>query len=328
MKSKFAADLKKDGEMVQSQFAVKFKKPPVEYKGGKQGKWFEIRLSDKTGEITAKYWGRDTTKTDELYKSFSSGDVVFLSGEVSEYPKGSSIFSISIDAEKGALRKCSASEYDHSDFLAQTSKNIEGMLEELKDLLSSIKDKHLAELVNSFTSDEKFMASFAKSPAAMEYHQNYLGGLLEHTLNVMRIGDTLCKIHTELDRDLVIAGAFLHDIGKTVELSTTGTTIDISEEGMLIGHTTIGYNMVSKQLDRMPEFPENLRLKILHMVLSHNGKAEYGSPKEPQLPEAIAVYYSDECDAKIDLFLRLKREAKTEDPWIWDKKIRGHVYLK
>ena len=327
MKNQYVTDILKDGIETKSEFAIKFKKPPVDYKS-KPGLWFDLRLADKTGEITAKYWGIDKAKTQTLYDSLSSGDVVFVSGKTQEYPKGSNTFSISIDGIEGNLRKCSEDEYVMEDFIATTKKDIKNMIEETKNILSTIKDIHLSSLTESFITDKKFLDEFASSPAAMHYHQNYVGGLLEHTLNVMKICEFLCGLYPELDHDLTIAGAFLHDIGKTKELETTSTVIDITDEGMLIGHTTIGYDMVSKKIDTLDTFPEILKLKILHMLLSHNGKQEYGSPKVPQLPEAATVYHADECDAKIDIFLRLKREANTEDAWIWDRKISGHVYLK
>ena len=327
MKNQYISDCLKDGIEIKSEFAIKFKKPPVDYKG-KPGKWFELRLADKTGEITAKYWGIDTTKTEELYDSLSARDVVFVSGKTQEYPIESNIFSISVDGTEGNLRKCKKDEYMPEDFIATTTKDIKNMLEETKNILSTIKNTHLLALTGSFISDKRFIAEFSSSPAAMHYHQNYIGGLLEHTLNVMKICKQLCLLYPELDHDLTITGAFLHDIGKTKELETTSTVIDITDEGMLIGHTTIGYNIVSERIKDLNGFPETLKLKILHIIISHNGKTEYGSPKTPQFPEATAVYHADHCDAKIDLFLRLKREANTEDAWVWDKKINGHVYLK
>jgi len=104
--------------------------------------------------------------------------------------------------------------------------------------------------------------------------------------------------------------------------------IDISHQGMLEGHVVIGHNILSEKIKSIEDFPEKLKFKLLHIILSHHGKPENGSAKKPMLPEAVAIHYADECDAKVDLFLRLKREANTEDSWLWDKKIKGHIYLK
>jgi len=329
MKQQYVNSFSQKGEHVDDRFAVKFKKPPVPYRGrDKTGKWFELRLADKTGEITAKYWGRNDRQTDELYKTIAKGDVVHAVGEIHEYPPSSKLFSISIDAMKGSLKKCHAGEYDSGDFVATTQKDIGNMMQEMKALLSTVKNEHLLALIRAYMEDEKFIQAFKKAPAAMEYHQNYIGGLVEHTLNVMGICNKLCDIHPELDRDLVLAGAFLHDIGKIKEFEVAGGIIDVSDEGMLVGHIIIGYEILSNKINETPAFPKELGLKLLHIVLSHHGKPEYGAPKEPQLPEAVAVYYADNCDAQVDLLLRLKREANTEDNWIWDKKIKGHIYLK
>ena len=328
MTKQFISDIASDGKKVEGLFALKFKKPPVDYKNNKQGKWFEMRLADKTGEITAKYWGNDEQKTVEIYDSFSRGCVVALSGTVQEYPKGSNNFSISVDSALDTLRVCDSSEYDISDFVATTPKDVDSMLVEVQSILESVKNKDLSRLVKSFVLDKTFMELFSKTPAAMEYHQNYVGGLLEHTLNVMKIADNVCGLYPELDRDLVVCGAFLHDIGKMSELELSGTLIGVSHEGMLIGHTVIGHDMVAKKISGIDDFPVTLKLKLLHIVLSHHGKKEYGAPKVPQLPEAVVVHYADDCDTKVDIFVKLKREANTDDSWVWDKKIKGHVYLE
>jgi len=329
MKSQYTNSFSQTGEKVDTKFAVKFKKPPVPYKGGgKQGKWFELRLADKTGEMTAKFWGRNDQETDRIYSTISRGDIVHVAGEIQEYPAGSGKLSISIDSSKGSLKKCAEGEYDIEDFVATTKKDTKMMLEEIKNMLSTVKNEHLKKLINKYMDDENFLRAFMKAPAAMEYHQNYIGGLMEHTLNVMKIGDNFCAIHPELDRDIVLTGAFLHDLGKITEFDVSGGVIDISNEGMLVGHIIIGYETLSGRIKEVEGFPKELGLKLLHIILSHHGKLEQGASKQPQFPEAVAVYYADEADAHIDIFLRLKREANTEDSWIWDSKIKGHVYLK
>jgi 3'-5' exoribonuclease len=328
MKKQPVSSFSRNGENVDDNFAVKFKKPPVAYRGAdKKGKWFEVRLSDSTGEITAKYWGRSDQETERIYGSVDKGDVVHVKGIVQEYPAGSRNFSISVDASKGELRKCQPSEYDPADFVAKTGKDVDKMLQEVKSIVSNVKNAHLKALTDAFLNDGKFMEAFRNAPAAMENHQNYIGGLLEHTLNVIRIAAKFCEIHPELDRDLVLAGSFLHDVGKTKELEVSGGVIDVTDEGMLVGHITSGYDMVSRKIDSIQGFPRELALKVLHIMLSHHGKTEYGAVKKPQMPEALAVYYADDADAQIDFFLRLKREASTDDDWIWNKKV-GHIYLK
>lgn len=329
MKQQFINSFRQKGEIVNDKFAIKFKKPPIAYKGmNKPGKWFELRLADKTGEITLKYWGRNEKETDELYNNVNKGDIVQVNGEIQEYPPNSRLFSISVDPSKGSIKKSTEAEYAPEDFVATTSKDPKAMLEELKGILLGVTGQHMKILINKYLLDSKLMGEFVKAPAAMEYHQNYVGGLLEHTLNVMKIVESMCEIHPELDRDLAVTGAFLHDIGKIKEFDISGGIIDVSHEGMMVGHITIGYEILSEKINEIEGFPKKLGLKLLHIILSHHGKPEYGAVKKPQLPEAVAIHHADESDAQVDLYLRLKREANTEDSWIWDKKIKGHIYLE
>lgn len=325
-KRQFVKELSQDGQTVDDKFAVKYKKPPTEYKGPeKKGKWFDVRLSDGTGEINLKYWGRELHETEKAYASIAKGDIVHVRGTVQEYPRGSKTFSITVDPTKGELRKCAPDEYAIEEFIAKSPKDPDKMLSEMKMLLSGISDHHLKKLTEAFLEDASFMKSFTKSPAAMEYHQNYVSGLLEHTLNTMKLGLSICDVHPGLDRDLVATGAFLHDVGKTRELGITGAVIDVTEEGMMLGHIPMGYEMVEQRISQIHGFPKELRLKVLHIMLSHHGLLEHGSPKKPQLPEAFAIYHADSADAEIDLYLRLKRDANTEDSWLWVNKKVGHV---
>ena len=317
----YVKDLKQ-GDKVESVFAVKFKKPPKRYA---HGQMFELRVSDKSDEITAKYWGDDDLESIQaLYDSFSKGDVVQLTGSVNEY-RGTLEIAIS-KGDGDTLDKRAEGEYEVGDFVARTPKDIVEMAERLKKMIGSVSDHHLKGLLRSFLGEEEFLEEFSFAPASMHYHQNYIGGLLEHTLNVAELCETSARLFPKLDRDLMVTGALLHDIGKTREFEVT-TSIDVTEEGMLRGHLIIGEDMVSVMLDANPDFPDVLRNKILHIMLSHHGQLEYGSPKEPQFPEAMAVYYADETDAKIDLLVRMRDEAKTDDPWTWTKRT-GHVYLK
>jgi len=325
VKRQFLRELK-DGEAVSDRFAVKFKKPPTEYRG-KPGKWFEFRASDRSGEATVKYWGtEDVGKTMEAYGGFESGDVIELKGTVQEYPPGSGKMQISVDGATGSIRKCSKDEYDIGDFVPASEKDTEAMFKELLAVKKTIKDKDLSELLSAFFGEGDFVELLKTTPAAMHYHQNYIGGLLEHTLNVVRVCEKLSELHEKLDRDLLITGAILHDIGKIRELEVS-TSIDITREGMLLGHVIIGKEMVGEKIKELEDFPERLGMKLEHIILSHHGKLEYGSPKLPQFPEALAVYYADEMDAKVSFAIRMKEEARTEDPWIWVKEF-GHIYLE
>jgi 3'-5' exoribonuclease len=317
----YVKDLKQ-GERVESMFAIKFKKPPKRYA---HGHMFELRLSDKTDEITAKYWGdEDIDAIQALYDSLLKGDVVRLTGSVNEY-RGTLEIAVS-KGDRDTVDKRVKGDYEIGDFIAKTSKDIVEMAGIIKKLIGSVENPHLKDLLRAFFGDEKFLEEFSFAPASMHYHQNYIGGLMEHTLNVAELCETSARLFPKLDRDLMVTGALLHDIGKTREFEVS-TSIDVSEEGMLRGHLIIGEGMVREMIEANQDFPDVLKNKLLHIMLAHHGKLEYGSPKVPQFPEAVAVYYADETDAKIDLLVRMREEARTDDPWTWSKRT-GHIYLK
>jgi len=318
-KTQFIKDLK-NGDTVDSVFAVKYKKPPKPYTSGL---CFEFRVSDKTGEMTAKYWGdRNEAGIKEVYERFQTGDVVYITGRVGEF-RDKLEMALSTTS---TVRRCAPTEYSIEDFVAKTDKDVESMMGELTSIINSVKNPHLSALLNSFFQDANFIEKFKGCPGSMHRHQNYIGGLLEHTLNVVKLCNATYAVHPSLDRDLLLTGAILHDIGKIREYAVA-TSIDISEEGMLIGHLVIGEQMVLDRIAKLENFPEVLRMKMAHIILSHHGLNEYGSPKIPQFPEALAIYYADECDAKVDFALRLKKEAETEDPWIYTRDFK-HIYLR
>ncbi len=319
-KTNFITDFKA-GDEIHSKFAVKFKKPLREYAKGYR---FDVRGSDMTGEITITYWGgRDRDAVQKLYDSFNTNDVVEVSGIAGEYQDQ---LQISVNREQHIFLKCSRAEYNIEDFVPRTENDIEQMFAQLMQYIGSVNEPYMKALLDSFFKDEGFVAAFKSAPASMHIHSNYIGGLLEHTLAVVKTVDALCAIHPKIERNLALSGAILHDIGKIREFSVT-TCIDVSEEGMLRGHVIIGEEMVLERIKGIEGFPEILKLKIAHMILSHHKELEWGAPKKPQFAEAVAVHYADDADAKLFQFINLKENAQTEDPWIWDKRV-GHVFLK
>lgn len=319
-KVKFIRDMAV-GDAVKDVFAVKYKKPPREYANGYV---FEVRLSDITGEITAKYWGdRNLALVKKLYDSFSSDDVIYVTGTVKEFMNRPEI-SMGKTTRDMIVRR---TDYDILDFINKSEQDAGKMMGGLRAIIDTVGNPHLAALLDAFfVQDGVFVEKFMSSPGSMARHQNWISGLLEHTLNVALLCDSICRVHPKLDRDLTIAGAMLHDIGKTREYRLT-TSIDISAEGMLLGHIVMGSEMVREKMNSIQGFPEELKLKILHMVLGHHGALEHGSPKRPQFPEAIAVFFADDTDAKLAHYIKLKEDARTEDPWIYNKDI-GHIYLR
>lgn len=319
-KSQFICDLK-EGDEVDSLFSVKFKKPPKAYS---KGFVFEVRLADRSGEMTAKYWGlKEEPSVRALYHSFESDDVVRVRGLVSTYRDALEI-GISPD-KKGIVEKMPKGSFDIVDFVARASRDIDQMMSQLNGHIRKVQNKHLQNLLAYFFSDEEFVAKFKAAPASMWLHCNWIGGLVEHTLNVVQICEFLSKQYPKLDRDLMLTGALLHDVGKIEEYEVS-TNIDVSEDGMLRGHIIIGAEMVSKACDKVEDMPKNLKLKVVHLVLASHGQPEFGSPKKPQFPEAVAVHFADEADAKLEQFIAAKERADTEDPWVYNKRL-GHIYL-
>ena len=198
------------------------------------------------------------------------------------------------------------------------------MVRELRNYISEIKDEDYRKILERiFTED--FMEKFSKAPAAMFKHHNYIGGLIEHTLNMIRISETLCSIYPQIDRDLVITGCILHDIGKVEEFAVTNT-IKMTDRGRLVGHLSLGINMLMKHLEDL-EIPEEKKIKLIHTIISHHGDPSTGSPKTPMFPEALAVHYADLVDSQLKLMITHRETAKTEDDYIYTKEF-GTIYLR
>jgi 3'-5' exoribonuclease len=309
------------GDDVDDVFSVKYKKPPRKYANGFM---FEVRVADRTGDITVKFWGpADEASVRRIYDAFRDGDVVRIKGQATTYRD---VMEISVNAESGGLvRPVQSSEYSYGDFVGSSEKDPNQMMTQLNSHIEKIENPHLQRLLSSFFSDEGFVDKFKRAPASISIHANWIGGLLEHTLNVTDICDFLTKTYPKLDKDLLLAGAILHDIGKVIEYSVT-TNIDESTDGMLRGHIVAGAEMITGACENIPDFPENLKLKMAHMILSHHGKPEQGSPKKPQFPEAAVVNLADDMDAQIEQYIRVKGEAQTDDQWAYSKRL-GLIYL-
>jgi 3'-5' exoribonuclease len=315
-KKQYIKDFKKE-DIVNDIFVVKFKKPVESYKNGYK---FELRLGDSSKEIMFKYWGpNNETAVKELYNSIKKDYVVHVQGKINEWNDNLEISS----GERYPITILEPSEYDIKAFIKVSKKDPQKMWNELLEIINSITNPEIKKIVDYFFKDENFVSKFKEYPAAMYIHHGWIHGLLEHTLSVCKIADFYCKLNPSLDRDLTVAGAMLHDIGKLKEFETQ-TSIRVTTEGMLIGHVTIGADMVMKATEKC-KTPENLKNKIIHLIITHMG--EYGSSKTPSLPEALAVFYADQADAQLTHIIDLKENAETEDDYIYNKDF-GNIYLK
>ena len=312
----------KPGDKVESYFSVNFRKPVTDYK---YGFMFEFRAADKSGQITIKYWGgQDKGSVQKLYDSFDREQVVRIRGEAQEY-KGQLEVSIS-EKNGGWLERMAEGEYDLQQ-LVKSYENIEEMKARLRELVSSVQDPSMRKLLDDFFGDEQFMNAFSDAPASITLHSAAVGGLIHHTINVAEICNRVAELHPELDRDLVLTGALLHDIGKIQSFKVT-SNISQTEEGNLVGHIILGDQELMARIARVKDFPELTASKLRHILLSHHGKKEWGSPVEPMFPEALAVHEADDIDAKLDNMITRREDAVTEDDWIWDARHNRLIYLK
>ncbi|MGM5485147.1 MAG: 3'-5' exoribonuclease YhaM family protein [Nanobdellota archaeon] len=314
-KKQFIKDLNKD-DIVNDVFVIKFKKPVETYKNGFR---FELRVGDSTKEIMLKYWGSDDENyVRKLYDSLEKGDVILVQGRINEWRD-----KLEISAnERCEIRKLEEGEYDPKDFIKQSSEDKEKMWNDFSEMIKDIENEDIRKVLEEFFHNQDFAEKFKESPAAMYIHHGWVSGLLEHSLSVTKIARDFCRTHN-MDKDLVTAGAMLHDIGKVKEFNMT-TSINVTTEGMLIGHVTIGTKMLNDVMDKL-QTPRNIRLKLLHTVLTHMG--EYGSSKLPAFPEAYAVFYADRVDTDLTHMITIKNEAQTEDDYMYDRHM-GNIYLK
>jgi len=249
-------------------------------------------LIDRTGRLPARMWRASET----IYNSIPVDGFLHVKGRTEDY-RGNMQFIID------SCRPYPSDKVDLADFLAVTKLDVEAMWSELLEILRAIKDKHLRALIKKFVEDRDLVAAFKRSPAAMQMHHPFVGGLLEHTLNVARAAAALLGLYPKINSDLVLAGAFLHDIGKAAELSV-GTAIGYTDRGQLVGHITIAAIWVQEKARLIAEetsepFPQRTLDLLQHIILSHHGVHEFGSPKLPAVPEAYFIHYLDNLDAKM-----------------------------
>jgi len=289
----FVRNLKSNRD-IESYFAVFEKSLKVAKTGDK---FVAFKLSDRTGVITAICGFGD--KANKINDAISVGQIVKVKGRVQERDGGCNIF---IDLSTGGkIESCVETDYELSDFTRVSEKNRDALMKEILETISDLENSYLKRILSAFFEDSSFKDKFYNCPSAQVVHHNYIGGLLEHTAGVLTICKSVCKVYPELDKDLLLASAILHDIGKSVTYNYDRLTIEISEEGKLLEHVIIAVNMIRDKITELGDMPEDLSMKLFHMVLSHHGEVEngWGSPVSPQIPEAFALHHADNLDAKV-----------------------------
>jgi len=259
--------------------------------------YIDLELGDRSGKMSGKFW----KATRELFDTFRPDDFVQIRATVEKYKdiRQLRVESI-IPVQEGMV--------NFSDFLPVCEKEIEPMLRKIKDAIAELASEPLRLLLQSLFNDPVICAKFCQAPAAVAYHHPYIGGLLEHTSSMLDMGLCILDSRTELNRDLLVAGLILHDIGKIEEFAYD-RSFRYTDRGKLIGHLVIGAEMIRERAKGIKDFPPSLLDLLLHLVLSHHGEHEYGSPRLPVTVEALAVHHIDNLDAKINAFEQMRKNA-------------------
>jgi 3'-5' exoribonuclease len=271
--------------------------------------YLQVDLTDRTGAITARMWNASETE----YRSFEDGDLVRVEGATQIYQGGLQLIATSIC-------KARSDEVDMADFMNLSPADIDRLALRLAEMLRSMQDLPLRNLAECFLTDDDFMRRLARSPAGIKNHHAYPGGLLEHVVNLMEVADSVAGHYPILNRDLLLMGVFLHDMGKVEELSSD-RGFAYTDAGQLLGHVVLAISMLDKKLCQAEELageplPEETALRLKHMIISHHGEYEYGSPKLPMTLEAIALHQLDNLDAKLHNFHQLMRDdANMDSSW-------------
>lgn len=304
----------KDRSQVDTVFLVKEKISSL----ARNGKpYLTLHLMDKTGEIEARVW----ENVDTLGARFEKDDFISIRSKATVY-LGKMQLIVS------ELVKVPEHEINLADFLPEGERATAEMLAELASLVESCRDADLRRLLRAFFSDSSFLQLYSKAPAAKGMHHVYLGGLLEHSLSVARLVDAIAPLYPSINRDLLLVGALLHDVGKVREM-TYLRSFDYTDEGKLIGHITIGVEMINERLAAIGDFPTETAMLLKHMILSHHGQYEFGSPKRPKTVESTVLNYLDDLDSKINgIRTHIRKEPASQSRWTAYHRLYDRYFYK
>jgi len=285
--------------------------------------YIHLVLADKTGQLLSRIW----QATEAQFQQIPEGRFLRIKGRSESY-KGSLQFIVE------GMRTAEPGSFDMADFIPSTEQDVEKMWARVIEIMRSIKNRDLLMLIKQFVGNDALVERYKRAPAAVQLHHAFLGGLLEHTLNVLELAMVVIPRYPEVSLDLVLAGIFFHDIGKTAELSYE-TSFSYTDGGQLVGHIVQATIWIEQACNRVAEetgkpFPDDIKLALQHIVVAHHGQYDFGSPKLPAMPEAIAVHYLDNLDAKLFSFLREIRNADNADSNFTDyvRSLETKVYKK
>jgi 3'-5' exoribonuclease len=269
-----------------------------------------LHFQDRSGTVAGIMWDG----VPDALQCLDSSGFYHVRGKLGDY-QGKPQLTVT------AIYPAALDEIRRDDFIAASRFDRAEMLARLRDCIASVKDRHLRRLLDTFFNDAGFVEQFSLAPGGAAVHHAYLGGLLEHTLQMCRVAETAGAVHEEINADLLMTGVILHDIGKVREY-TYESALDHTFDGRLLGHIVIGYEMVRERIAAIEDFPEELARMLLHIILSHHGHMEFGSPKTPKFVEAFVVYFLDNLDARVAMF----REAVNRNRGV--KWTDYHPYLE
>src|SRR5215475_13301302 len=314
MKDFFLSDCSRfENKVIVSSFVVTSK----QVKPKKTGEpYLALTLADRCGQIEAKMWDN----VEDALDAFEQDDFLKVKGLLNRYKNR---FQLTIHK----LRRLGDSEVDFADYLPKTRKNIDELWQTLAEFVVSFENPYLRTVVQAFMADPVIAEAYRCAPAAKTLHHAYIGGLLDHVVSLFRSCDLVCRDYPQINRDLLLTGAFLHDIGKIHELAYT-RSFSYTSRGQLLGHMIIELEMLQAKITAIPGFPDELKTLLEHLIISHHGQYEFGSPKLPMFPEALMLHYLDDLDSKMEsMRAHFEREAETESSWTTYNASLGRVLL-
>lgn len=291
----------RDGENVHEIYYCK-SRADLKTKAGKN--YVSVSLQDKTGLLDGKIW-----ELTNGIEHFSEKDYILVEGQLT-------VFQGALQLNIRRLRKCREGEYDPTEYMPCSKKNIEQMYQELLGIVSSVKNPYLGKLLKRFfVEDTDFIKAFKQHSAAKTVHHGFIGGLLEHTLSVALMCDAAALRYPIINRDLLITAALFHDVGKLRELSVFPDN-DYTDEGQLLGHIYLGAELIERSTNGIPDFPVKLKNELKHCILAHHGELEFGSPKKPAIIEALALSFVDNMDAKLESMTEILEAGGEKQEWL------------
>ena len=302
MKDFFVSDCsQQENKVITSSFVVITK----QVKPKKSGEpYLALTLGDRSGQIEAKMWDN----VEEFLDAFEQDDFLKVKGLINKYKNR---FQLTIHK----LRRLQDAEIDFADYLPKTTKDIGELWSTLVGFVGTIESPHLKALLELFIADPEIAEHYRTAPAAKSLHHAYIGGLLDHVVSLFRSCDLMCRNYPQVNRDLLFAGAFLHDIGKIHEL-TYNRSFSYTTRGQLLGHMIIELEMLKAKVEQVPGFPPGLKTLLEHLIISHHGEYEFGSPKLPMFPEALMLHYLDDLDSKMEAMrAQFARDADQDGVW-------------